>query len=120
MKAAASGADSGRTARRLGMLLAAPPGDPALEHGLKLAEAACARGLEVYIYFIDEAVRALDHSEIEIEALRAGGARVYGCAYAAERRHLEWRRDVVYGGLALLGELMANTDRCVVFSGGHR
>jgi hypothetical protein len=50
-----------------------------------------------------------------MQDLRMGGVQVYGCAYAAERRGLPWQADMVYGGLALLSDLMAGTDRFLAF-----
>jgi sulfur relay (sulfurtransferase) complex TusBCD TusD component (DsrE family) len=95
----------------LGLLLSGGPESAGFRHGVNLARAAMRRGVEVYVYCIDEAVLGLGESGME--GLRSGGARVYGCAYAAERRGLRWRDEITYGGLALLSDLMTRTDRFV-------
>ena len=99
--------------RRLGILLSTSPGSPSFEHGVKLAQAALTRGVRVYLYCIDDAVSGLETGPMQ--DLRTGGVQVYGCAYAAERRGLPWQPDMVYGGLALLSDLMAGTDRFLSF-----
>jgi sulfur relay (sulfurtransferase) complex TusBCD TusD component (DsrE family) len=98
---------------RLGILLSASPGSPSFAHGVKLAQAALTRGVRVYLYCIDDAVSGLGTGPMQ--DLRMGGVQVYGCAYAAERRGLPWQADMVYGGLALLSDLMAGTDRFLAF-----
>lgn len=99
--------------RRLSILLAAGPDHPGFEHGVRLARAAVRQGIHVHLYFIDDGVLGL--SNAGVEDLRSSGVQVYGCAYAAERRGLPWQRDIVYGGLALLSDLMAGCDRFVAF-----
>jgi sulfur relay (sulfurtransferase) complex TusBCD TusD component (DsrE family) len=99
--------------RRLSILLAAAPDQPGFEHGVKLARAAVAQGVRVYLYCIDDAVSGLGDGPLS--DLRTGGVQVYGCAFAAERRGLPLHPDIVYGGLALLSDLMSGTDRFVAF-----
>jgi sulfur relay (sulfurtransferase) complex TusBCD TusD component (DsrE family) len=99
--------------RRLSILLAAGPDHPGFNHGVQLAQAAVRQGIRVYLYCIDEGILGL--SSAGVEDLRSSGVQVYGCAYAAERRGLPWQRDIVYGGLALLSDLMAGSDRFVAF-----
>ena len=84
------------------------PGQPGFQHGLGLAEAALAEGVEVYLYCIDDAVWGLE--EPRLQSLAARGLRLYGCAYAARRRRLPMKTISIGPGLALLGDIMAATD----------
>jgi hypothetical protein len=99
--------------QRLGLLLTGAPEAPGFGHGLGLAEAALRRGMEVYIYCIDDAVRGLEAPRLA--ALASGGARLYACAYALQRRHLALPAVAAFAGLALLSDLIAGTDRFVTF-----
>jgi sulfur relay (sulfurtransferase) complex TusBCD TusD component (DsrE family) len=100
--------------KKLGLLLSTPPGQPGFLHGLCLAEAALAQGVEVYLYCVDEAVRGVD--EPRLQALAARGLKLYLCAYGSQRRGLERNPNATYAGLALLSDVMAATDRFVSFN----
>jgi sulfur relay (sulfurtransferase) complex TusBCD TusD component (DsrE family) len=100
--------------QKLGLLLSRPPDHRNFEHGLNLAEAALADGLDVYLYCIDEAVRGVDHPRLQ--ALRARGAKLFACAYATRRRQLPLTGGAVFAGLSVLSELMTATDRFVSFN----
>lgn len=102
-----------RPPQRLGLLLCAGPGQPGYEPALRLAETALARALEVYLYCIDDGVLGL--TDTRLIRLADRGARIYGCAYAAERRNLPLEQGIQYGGLALLSELIAAADRFISF-----
>jgi sulfur relay (sulfurtransferase) complex TusBCD TusD component (DsrE family) len=113
MTPARNRADANERSRRLSILLAAGPDHPGFQHGVRLAQAAVGQGIRVHLYCIDEGVWGLGSADVD--DLRSNGVQVYGCAYAAERRGLPWERDIVYGGLALLSDLMAGCDRFVAF-----
>ena len=100
--------------KKLALLLSTPPGQPAFQHGLRLADAALAAGAEVYLYCIDEAVRGLD--EPRLRDLTDRGLKLYACAYGAQQRGLEQNPRATYAGLALLSDLMAAADRFVSFN----
>src|SRR5271154_4024912 len=100
--------------KKLGVLLLASPDRVGFQHGLGLAEAALAEGVEVYLYCIDDAVRGLNEPRLQSLALR--GLKLYGCAFAAQRRHLPMDEKTNWAGLALLSDLMAATDRMVTFN----
>lgn len=104
---------SGATRRRLGLLLSTDPGHPNLETALGLAHAALDRGVECYLYLIDDGVRALD--DPRVRALPRAGGRLFVCAYGCRRRGLplEDTPDVTYCGLVVLGDLLEATDRFV-------
>lgn len=73
-----------------------------------------AEGVEVYLYCIDEAVRGVEASRLQ--ELAAHGARIFACAYSADRRLLPRSDKVIFAGLASLSDLMAGTDRFVSFN----
>jgi sulfur relay (sulfurtransferase) complex TusBCD TusD component (DsrE family) len=98
----------------LGLLLAAGPDQQNFTHGLGLAAAAVAAGVEVYVYCLDEAVRGIDDDRLQ--RLRVKGLRLYACAEAARRRGLPLTDHAVFAGLAALAELVDRTDRFVSFN----
>jgi sulfur relay (sulfurtransferase) complex TusBCD TusD component (DsrE family) len=100
--------------KKLGVLLSTSPNQPGFQHGLGLAEAALAGGVEVYLYCIDDAVCGLN--EPRLQSLAARGLKLYGCAYAAQRRRLPMDEKTNWAGLGLLSDLMAATDRMVTFN----
>jgi predicted peroxiredoxin len=100
--------------KKLGMLLSASPERPGFQHGLGLAEAALAAGLEVYLYCIDEAVRGINEPRLQLLVER--GLKLYGCAFAARSRRLPMNEKINWAGLALLSDLMAAADRMVSFN----
>jgi sulfur relay (sulfurtransferase) complex TusBCD TusD component (DsrE family) len=100
--------------KKLGLLLSTLPGQPGFQHGLRLAEAALEEGVEVYLYCVDEAVRGVD--EPRLQSLAARGLKLYACAYGSQRRGLQRNPNAIYAGLALLSDVMAETDRFVSFN----
>jgi sulfur relay (sulfurtransferase) complex TusBCD TusD component (DsrE family) len=100
--------------KKLGIMIGADPASRPFEHAIKLALAAAHKGAEVYLYFIDEAVRGLDSPAIS--PLQAEGIRMFGCAYSLQRRGLPLREDVTMAGLTMLNEIMAQTDRFLAFT----
>jgi sulfur relay (sulfurtransferase) complex TusBCD TusD component (DsrE family) len=98
----------------MGILVSVGPPHPNFNHGLALADAALNRGLDVYLYCIDEAVRGLDQPALA--PLRARGLKLFACAYAAQRRHLPLAGVALHSGLGMLGDLVAGTDRFVTFN----
>jgi sulfur relay (sulfurtransferase) complex TusBCD TusD component (DsrE family) len=100
--------------KKLGLLLSTPPGQPGFQHGLCLAAAALEAGVEVFLYCIDEAVHGVD--EPRLQSLAARGLKLYVCAYGSQRRGLPSSPNATYAGLALLSDVMAETDRFVSFN----
>jgi sulfur relay (sulfurtransferase) complex TusBCD TusD component (DsrE family) len=100
--------------KKLGLLLSTPPGQPGFQHGLRLAQAALEEGADVFLYCVDEAVRGAD--EPRLQSLAARGLKLYVCAYGAQRRGMERNPKAIYGGLALLSDLISATDRFVSFN----
>jgi sulfur relay (sulfurtransferase) complex TusBCD TusD component (DsrE family) len=102
--------------KKLGLLLSTGPEHGNLETAIGLATAALDRHLGVYLYLIDDGVRAL--AEPRLRALPARGARLFACAYGCQKRRipLEDAADVTYCGLVVLTDLINGTDRFVALN----
>src|SRR5439155_1274274 len=72
------------TKKRLGVLLSTGLEHPNLETAVALTQTALDRGADVYLYLIDEGVRALD--DPRIRALPERGAKMFVCAYGCQKR----------------------------------
>lgn len=101
------------TQRSLGILIAVSPSEASFDYGIGLARAAQREGVQVYLYLLDDAVKSASHTSVG--DLVHQGVKVTGCAYAARRRHLDFNEKVTFGGLGLLNDIIANTDRFVGF-----
>ena len=101
--------------KKLGIMLSTGP-----EHAVNvstargLAEAALERGASVYLYLIDDGVRALT----DIRPLADRGAKLFVCAYGCQKRRiaLEDADAVTYCGLVVLTDLINGTDRFVALN----
>ena len=100
--------------KKLGVLISVPPGHPNFNHGVCLAQAALARGVDVYLYCIDEAVHGL--GDARLGKLKADGLKLFACAYGAQRRGVPMGEQSTFSGLSLLSDLIASTDRFVSFN----
>jgi len=102
------------TGKKLGLLLSTRPEDAPFRHGLKVAAAALDRGVTVYLYCIDEAVRGV--ADPELQALKARGLNLYACAYGAQRRRIPLSEAATFAGLTVVSDLVAATDRFLAFN----
>ena len=100
--------------KKLGVLIACKPDQPGFRHGLRVAEAAMRRGVNVYLYCIDEAVMGV--ADPELQKLKAGGLNLYACAYGAHKRHLALTDHATFAGLTVVNDLIVGTDRFVSFN----
>ena len=102
--------------KKLGMLLSTGLEHANLETAVGLARAALDRGAELYLYLIDDGVRALD--DPRIHALPARGARLFVCAYGCQKRRIPLKDSdrVTYCGLVVLTDLINGTDRFVALN----
>jgi len=102
--------------KKLGLLLSTGPDHANLETAVGLADAALARGTQLYLYLIDDGVRALD--DPRVYALPDRGAKVFVCAYGCQKRQLPLRDAdrVTYCGLVVLTDLINGTDRFVALN----
>ena len=103
--------------KKLGVMLSTGP-----EHGgnlqtaLGLTHAARDGGASVYLYLIDDGVRALD--DPRIRTLPDRGVKLFVCAYGCQKRripHVDADR-VTYCGLVVLTDLINGTDRFIALN----
>lgn len=100
--------------KSLGVLISCAPTEANFQHGVKLAETAVNTGVSVYLYCLDEAVTGL--GDERLQSLQTRGLRLFGCAYAAQRRQLPLNDLATFVGLPMLSDVMANTDRFISFN----
>ena len=103
--------------KKLGLLLSTGPERPEnLDTAIGLSEAALAGGAGLYLYLIDDGVRALDDPRVQTLAPR--GAKVFVCAYGCQKRRipLSHADSVTYCGLVVLTDLINGTDRFVALN----
>ena len=102
--------------KKLGVLLSTGPEHANLAAAAGLSEAALARGADLYLYLIDDGVRALD--DPRIRALPGRGAKVFVCAYGCQKRRipLDDTAGVTYCGLVVLTDILNGTDRFVALN----
>jgi hypothetical protein len=100
--------------KKLGLLLSTGPEHPNFHHGVRLAQTALGRGVDVYLYCIDEAVRGMD--DPRLKSLAARGLKLFACAYGAQQRDLPSAGEPVLAGLSVVSDLMASTDRFLSFN----
>ena len=102
--------------KKFGLLLSTGRDHPNLETAVGLADAALARGVQLYLYLIDDGVRALD--DPRVRALLDRGAKVFVCAYGCQKRQLPLRdpERVTYCGLVVLTDLINGTERFVALN----
>ncbi len=101
------------TGKKLGVLLTTTPQHPYFRPAVALMNAALDAGVRVYLYCIDDAVRAVDTPEIQ--AIKARGASLFGCAYGAHRRRLPVNDLAAWSGLTVLADVVGSTDKFVSF-----
>ena len=97
--------------KKLGLLLSTGPDHPNLDTALGLSTAALDRGADLYLYLIDDGVRALE--DPRIRTLSGRGAKLFVCAYGCQKRRipLEDSLDRTYCGLVVLTDIINATDR---------
>lgn len=100
--------------KKLGILISDRPDQSNFERALKLAEAALAEGVIVYLYCVDEAVPGVILARVQ--ALKQRGVNLYACAYGAQRRDLALSDSAMFAGLTVLNDLISATDRFVSFN----
>jgi predicted peroxiredoxin len=101
--------------KKLGLMLSTGPEHPVnLLTARGLADAALARGATVYLYLIDDGVRALP----DVKPLAERGAKLFVCAYGCQKRRiaLEDADAVTYCGLVVLTDLINGTDRFIALN----
>jgi len=99
--------------KKLGVLLTTAPTHPNFRPALALMTAALEAGVRVYLYCIDEGVRAV--ATPEVQALKTRGASLFGCAYGAGHRNIALDDAAAWSGLTVLADVVGSTDRFVSF-----
>ena len=103
--------------KKLGLLLSTGPERPVnLDTAVGLSEAALGRGSSVYLYLIDDGVRALD--DARVLALAERGAKLFVCAFGCQKRRIPLRdfETITYCGLVVLTDIINGTDRFVALN----
>jgi hypothetical protein len=99
--------------KKLGVLLTTAPDHANFRPAVALMNAALDAGVRVYLYCIDDAVRAVDSPELQ--AIKARGASLFGCAYGAHRRRMPVNDLAAWSGLTVLADVVGSTDKFVSF-----
>ena len=103
--------------KKLGLLLSTGPERPQnVDTAVGLSEALLDRGGDVYLYLIDDGVRALDDARVERLADR--GAKLFVCAFGCQKRRIPLRDSdkITYCGLVVLTDIINGTDRFVALN----
>ncbi|MFQ5598279.1 MAG: DsrE family protein [Nitrospiria bacterium] len=99
--------------KKLGILLSTPPEHPNLQTVLSLVKEALRQQVAIYLYLVDEGVKNINLPEIA--ALPAAGAKLFVCAYGAQRRNIAIHGEAVSCGLVVLSDLVKGCDRFIAF-----
>jgi sulfur relay (sulfurtransferase) complex TusBCD TusD component (DsrE family) len=99
--------------QKLGVLLTTDPAHPNFRPALALMNAALDGGVRLYLYCVDDGVRAV--ATPELQALKDRGASLFGCAYGAGRRNIPLDEGATWSGLTVLADVVGSTDRFVSF-----
>ncbi len=101
------------TGKKLGVLLTTAPAHLNFRPAVALMNGALDAGARVYLYCIDEGVRAV--TAPEIKALKARGISLFACAYGAHKRHIPVDDSAAWSGLTVLADVVGSTDKFVSF-----
>jgi hypothetical protein len=99
--------------KKLGVLLTTAPTHPNFRPAVALMNAAIESGARVYLYCVDEGVRAV--ATPELQAIKERGASLFGCAYGAGRRKIPLDESAAWSGLTVLADVVGSTDKFVSF-----
>jgi hypothetical protein len=100
--------------RKLGLMVSTEPAHPNLDTALGLSDAALARGADVYLYLIDDAVAAVEDSRVR--ALADRGLKLFVCAYGCQKRRLPLSEHAINCGLVVLTDIINGTERFVALN----
>lgn len=103
--------------RKLGLLLSTPPSHPSVETVVQLAQAALHKGVDVYLYLIDEGVKtAVDQRYL---GLIDAGVKMSVCAYGCQQHGVlttSIDSRVSLSGLVVLSGIIDGCDRFLAFT----
>ena len=102
--------------RKLGLLLSTKPEHVNFPTAVRLSKAALERGVDLYLYLIDDGVLAMDRPEVQ--ELAARGAKLFVCAYGCQKRRIPLSDPdrFNYCGLVVLTDLINGCDRFLAFN----
>jgi sulfur relay (sulfurtransferase) complex TusBCD TusD component (DsrE family) len=103
--------------RKLGLLLSTPPSHPSVETVVQLAHAALRRGVDVYLYLIDEGVKTV--VDQRYLGLIDAGVKMSVCAYGCQQHGvLTTTVDsrISLSGLVVLSGIIDGCDRFLAFT----
>jgi sulfur relay (sulfurtransferase) complex TusBCD TusD component (DsrE family) len=103
--------------RRLGLLLSTPPSHPSVETVVQLAQAALRKGVDVYLYLIDEGVKTV--VDQRYLGLIDAGAKMSVCAYGCQQHGVPTvivDSRVSLSGLVVLSGIIDGCDRFLAFT----
>ena len=102
---------------KLGLLLSTPPSHPSVETVIQLSQAALRRGIDVYLYLIDEGVKtATDQRYL---SLIDAGVKMSVCAYGCQQHGISTvmvDSRVSLSGLVVLSGIIDGCDRFLAFT----
>ncbi|HEV8620903.1 MAG TPA: DsrE family protein [Nitrospiraceae bacterium] len=104
-------------ARKLGLLLSTPPSHPSVETVVQLAQAALCRGVDVYLYLIDEGVKTVVNQRYL--GLIDEGVKMSVCAYGCQQYGVLTATvdsRVSLSGLVVLSGIIDGCDRFLAFT----
>jgi sulfur relay (sulfurtransferase) complex TusBCD TusD component (DsrE family) len=97
--------------RKLGLMVSSAPQHPNLETAIGLSIAALDRGVDVYLYLIDDGVAAVE--DARVQRLAGRGLKLFVCAYGCQKRRLPLSDKATNCGLVVLADIINATDRFV-------
>ena len=102
---------------KLGLLLSTPPSHPSVETVIQLSQSALHRGIDVYLYLIDEGVKtATDQRYL---SLIDAGVKMSVCAYGCQQHGISTvmvDSRVSLSGLVVLSGIIDGCDRFLAFT----
>jgi sulfur relay (sulfurtransferase) complex TusBCD TusD component (DsrE family) len=104
-------------ARKLGLLLSTAPSHASVETVVQLSQAALRRGVEVYLYLIDEGVRV--STDQRYLGLLDAGVKVSVCAYGCQQHGVPTATidsRISLSGLVVLSGIIDGCDRFLAFT----
>lgn len=103
--------------RKLGLMLSTPPSHPSVETVVRLTQAALHKGVDVYLYLIDEGVKTVVNQRY-LQLIDAG-AKMSVCAYGCQRHGVATATvdsRISLSGLVVLSGIIDGCDRFLAFT----
>ena len=103
--------------RKLGILLSTPPSHPSVETVVQLTQAALRKGVDVYLYLIDEGVKTV--TDQRYLRLIDAGVKMSVCAYGCRQYGVQTvtvDSRVSLSGLVVLSGIIDGCDRFLAFT----